>query len=169
MKLRVLNLAEARYECTYGRGCDGVCCREGKPPLYPEEVKTLDVHLRRFIPLMRPEARVRLRRAGYLSRRRRAGLPTLRNAGGWCIFFNKGCILHRVGASEGDYTRYKPVICALFPIDADKAGNWYVRQKGYKGEKWHLFCLHPDNSSVPAGRSLNAELALAQRCIDEAG
>jgi Protein of unknown function (DUF3109) len=164
--LPILNLAEARYECTFGRGCDGVCCREGRPPVYAEEAVAIDANMEKFLPLMRAEARGVVRKKGYLSRRIRAGQPTLRNAGGWCVFFNQGCVLHKVGAEEGDKFRYKPSICALFPIQADENGNWYVRQKGYKGEAWDLFCLDPASSSLPAAESLKEELAVAQRFED---
>jgi hypothetical protein len=167
LTLPILNLAEARYECTYGRGCDGICCREGRPPVYPEEVQRIDANLEKILPLLRAEARAVVQRKGYLSRRIRAGQPTLRNAGGWCVFFNEGCVLHKLGADEGEKFRYKPCICSLFPIQADEHGNWYIRQKGYNGEKWDLFCLDPTSSSMPAARSLKEELALAQRFEDE--
>jgi hypothetical protein len=165
--LPILNLAEARYECTFGRGCDGVCCREGRPPMYPEEIERVDANLHKILPRLRSEAQAVVRRKGYVSRRLRIGLPTLRNAGGWCVFFNEGCVLHKVGAEEGEKFRYKPSICALFPIQADEKGNWYVRQHGYKREKWDLFCLDPQNSAMPAAESLQEELALAQRFEDE--
>jgi hypothetical protein len=167
LTLPILNLAEARYECTYGRGCDGICCREGRPPVYPEEAARIDANLEKFLPLLRTEAQSVVRKKGYLSRRIRAGQPTLRNAGGWCVFFNDGCVLHKVGEDEGDKFRYKPCICALFPIQADEHGNWFIRQKGYKGEKWDLFCLDPAASPKPAAESLKEELALAQRFEDE--
>ena len=167
VSLPVLNLAEARYECTFGRGCDGVCCREGKPPVYPEEVARIDANLEKILPRMRDRARAVVRRKGYLTRRLRIGLPTLRNADGWCVFFNEGCVLHKIGAEEGDKFRYKPSICALYPIQTDDTGNWYVRQKGYKRERWDLFCLDPQNSEKPAAESLREELALAQRFEDE--
>ncbi|HEX2476316.1 MAG TPA: DUF3109 family protein [Lacipirellulaceae bacterium] len=167
LTLPVINLAEARYECTYGRGCDGVCCREGRPPVYPEESARIDANLEKFLPLLRVEAQSVVRKKGYLSRRFRAGQPTLRNVGGWCVFFNEGCVLHKAGAAEGDKFRYKPCICSLFPIQADEHGNWYIRQKGYKGEKWDLFCLEPAASPMPASESLREELALAQRFENE--
>jgi hypothetical protein len=167
MPLPILNLAEARYECTFGRGCDGVCCREGRPPMYPEEVARIDANLQKILPRLRDEARAVVRRKGYLTRRLRIGLPMLRTAKGWCVFFNEGCALHKLGAEEGDKFRYKPSVCALFPIQADEKGNWYVRQKGYKKEVWDLFCLDPQNSPMPAAESLREELALAQRFEDE--
>jgi hypothetical protein len=80
---------------------------------------------------------------------------------GWCIFFHKGCVLHKVGAAEGDKYRYKPAPCALFPLARDEKDRWYVRQKGVKGEVWDLFCLDPKTSPLPAAESLREELALA--------
>lgn len=94
--LKILNLSEARYECTYGRGCDGICCREGRPIVYPEEIERIDANLHKFLPLLRGVARAAVKRVGYLSRRR-LGHPVVRNAGGWCVFFNEGCVLHKAG------------------------------------------------------------------------
>ena len=165
--LPILNLAEARYECTYGRGCDGICCREGRPIVYPEEIERIDANLHKFLPLLRAAARGLIRRKGYVSRRRRLGLPMVRNAKEWCVFFNEGCVLHKVGHAEGDKFRYKPSVCSLFPIQSDDDGNWYVRQHGYKHEKWDLFCLDPQNSPAPAADSLREEIALAQHFEDE--
>jgi hypothetical protein len=165
--LPVLNLSDAKYECIFGRGCDGICCRNGRPGIYPEEVELIDTHLEKFLPEMRREARDRLIEAGYLSRRCRHGLPMLRVVGGWCIFFNQGCVLHKVGAAEGDKYRYKPAACALFPLARDEHDRWYVRQKGYQNERWDLFCLDPDSSALAAAESLQAEIALAARYTQE--
>ncbi len=166
--LPILNLTNAHYECTYGRGCDGICCREGRPILYSEEIERLDANLPRIMPLLRREAQAVVRRKRYLSGRRRlGGHPNVRNVAGWCVFFNEGCVLHKLGESEGDRFRYKPAVCSLFPIQSDDEGNWYVRQHGYKNEKWDLFCLDPQNSTVPAAESLREELALAQKFDDE--
>jgi hypothetical protein len=167
LSLPILNLAEARYECTYGRGCDGICCREGRPLVYPEEIERLDANLPRFLAELRPEAQAAIRRRGYVTHRRRLGQRLMRRADGWCVFFNQGCVLHKIGALEGDKFRYKPAVCSLFPIQADGAGNWYIRQKGFLGEKWDLFCLDPANSPVPATESLREELALAQHFEDQ--
>jgi hypothetical protein len=57
VRLTVLNLDSARFDCTFGRGCDGVCCRNGRPLVYPEEARRIDEHLHRILPLLRPEAR----------------------------------------------------------------------------------------------------------------
>lgn len=79
---------------------------------------------------------------------------------GWCVFFNRGCALHQLGATEGDAFRYKPAVCSMFPLAKDERDRWYVRQKGYKGEIWDLFCLDPRASTVPAAESLREEIAL---------
>lgn len=168
-ELTVINLHEARFECTYGRGCDGLCCREGRPPVYAEEEARITDNLSKFLPLLRREARAVVERKGYLSlRRRRAGQPVMRVAGGWCVFFNRGCVLHEVGVAEGDKFRYKPSLCALFPIQQDRHDRWYVRQKNFKGETWELFCLDPQASRLSAAESLRDEMALAKRFDEEA-
>ena len=86
--------------------------------------------------------------------RRRLKQRMMRVSSGWCVFFNRGCVLHQVGESEGDKYRYKPSLCALFPIQQDKHDRWYIRQKGFKREKWELFCLDPANATTPAAESL---------------
>jgi hypothetical protein len=162
VSLKVLNLDHARFECTFGHGCEGVCCRDGRPPVYPEEIQTIDANLARILPLLRPEACALVGRAGYLSGRRKAGQAMARVVGGWCVFFNRGCVLHQLGASEGAVFRYKPAVCAMFPLAKDRQDRWYVRQKGYNGEKWDLACLDPASSTRPAARSLEAELTLVE-------
>jgi hypothetical protein len=165
--LPVLNLAETTYECIYGRGCDGICCQNGRPPVTPREQERIDANLDKFLPLLTPAARMVLQREGYISKRLKAGMPMLRVVEGWCIFFNEGCVLHKVGAAEGDKFRYKPAPCSLFPLEQDDNDQWYVRQHGYKGEQWDLFCLAPGKWTVPAAQSLQEELAFAQRQMDE--
>jgi hypothetical protein len=161
--LPVLNLEQAKYECIYGRGCDGICCQSGKPPVYPEEKERLDLNLAKILPELRPEAQKTIARKGYLSDRTRGGLPMLRTQGGWCVFFNQGCVLHKIGAAEGDKNLYKPVACSLFPLSRDERDHWYVRQKGYKTEEWNLFCLDPNASPMPAKEALKEEMALAEK------
>jgi hypothetical protein len=165
--LSIINLAEAKYECTYGRGCDGICCQQGRPLVYPEEIDRLEANMEKFWPFLRAEARKLIEKKGYLTQRRRLGEQTLRAVADWCVFFNNGCVLHKVGAKEGDPFKYKPAVCALFPIQMDDKDRWYVRQWGYKGEKWDLFCLNPASTSIPAAHSLQAEIALAQKFDDE--
>jgi hypothetical protein len=159
--LPVLNLAEAKFECIYGRGCDGICCQNGRPSLYPDEIARLDAHLSKVLPELRPEARAVVERQGYLSRRTKFGLPMARVVNGWCVFFHQGCVLHKVGAQEGDKYRYKPAQCALFPLARTHQGDWYVRQHGVEDEQWNLFCLDPAATTVPATESLQDEFALA--------
>ncbi|MFO0914991.1 MAG: DUF3109 family protein [Pirellulales bacterium] len=162
-EFEILNLHQVRFECTFGRGCDGVCCREGRPPVYPEEIDCIADNLEKFLPFMRSEARTTALRTGFLADRlRRIGQRVMRVSGGWCIFFHQGCVLHQVGAAEGDPYRYKPSLCALFPIQQDGDDRWYIRQKGYKGERWDLHCLDPTSTDVPAAESLTAELLLAR-------
>jgi Fe-S-cluster containining protein len=165
--LPIVNLSEATFECIFGRGCDGICCQNGRPPVYPDEVERLDAHLHKFLPHLRPEARQLLEKQGYLSGRRKYGLPMLRVVDGWCIFFHEGCVLHKVGAVEGDSYRYKPSACALFPLAKNAKDEWYVRQQGYENEEWHLFCLDPHASSKPAEQALTEEIALAERFTRE--
>ena len=121
MRLTVLNLDSARFDCTFGRGCEGVCCRDGRPPVYPEEARRIDEHLHRILPLLRPEARKVVAAEGYLSRRRKAGQTLVRVAAGWCVFFNQGCTLHRLGAAEGAAFRYKPWALRRLPVGEGSA------------------------------------------------
>lgn len=166
--LPVINLHTATFECTFGRGCDGVCCREGRPLVYSDEIARIRENLPNFLPLMRQEAARMAIRSGFLSGRRRLGQELMRVVGGWCIFFNQGCVLHQAGAAEGDKFRYKPAVCSLFPIQQNEHDQWYIRQHGFERERWNLFCLDPANSSKPAAESLQEELALAKRFDDEA-
>jgi hypothetical protein len=165
--LPLVNGHAATYECIFGRGCDGICCQNGRPSLYPDEVERLDQNLDKFLPELRPEARTVLQEEGYLSRRQKLGHHMMRVVNGWCIFFNQGCTLHKVGAREGEKYRYKPVQCALFPLAKNDQDQWYVRQWGYDGEPWDLFCLNPGHSTIPAVESLAEEIRLAQRLDQE--
>ena len=162
--LPLINKDQAKFECTFGRGCEGVCCREGRPLIYEDEIANLTKNLDKFLPYLRPEARAIVQKSGFLEpRRRRLGERMARVSKGWCVFFNQGCVLHQVGAEEGDKFRYKPAPCSLFPLEQDDDDNWYVRQHGYQGEQWDLFCLAPGLSQVPAAESLKEEAAFAER------
>ena len=161
--LRVLNLEEARFECTFGRGCAGICCRNGRPPIYADDEARIAGHPDRFLALMRPEARELLLKEGFLTHRRKDRQFTLRVIAGWCIFFHEGCVLEKAGLEEGDRLRYKPLQCALFPLEQNGRGDWFVRQKGYGREDWDLPCLDPGCGAPPAAETLREELALAQR------
>ena len=159
----VANAGAATFDCLFGRGCDGVCCKNGRPSVDPAEAAAIRASLDRVLPHLRPEARTLIEAEGFLSNRTKLGQPMVRVSGGWCVFFNGGCVLHKVGAAEGDPFRYKPSQCALFPLERDDDGEWYVRQWGYRGEEWDLFCLNPAASSRPAVESLAGEVALAAR------
>ena len=164
--LPIVNLREATFECTYGRGCEGICCRNGRPPVFEDEVARIEQNLHKFLPLLTAAQAAVVEEDGFVSKRKKSGAPMLRVLDGWCIFFNEGCVLHKVGAAEGDAFRYKPEPCSLFPLERDGKGDWYVRQHDYKGEQWDLFCLAPTNSRVPAAKSLVAEVAFAARVME---
>jgi hypothetical protein len=164
----VLNGEVATFDCVFGRGCDGICCRNGRPSVTPAERAAIEAVLPRALPLLRPEAREAIEAEGLVSNRTKLGHPMVRVAGGWCVLFNGGCVLHKLGAEDGDAYQYKPRQCALFPLEKDKAG-WFVRQWGYDNEEWDLFCLNPKQSDRPALDSLGPELALAAKCDAEGG
>jgi Fe-S-cluster containining protein len=166
--LPVINSAEATFDCIFGRGCDGICCKNGRPLVYPDEEARITEHLSKFLPHLSPAARSLIEKKGHLSNRRKRGLPMLRVVDGWCVFFKEGCVLHKVGAAEGDKYRYKPAACALFPLAKNLKDEWYVRQWGVENEEWDLFCLNPQASSRPATESLAEEMALARRYDREA-
>jgi hypothetical protein len=44
----------------------------------------------------------------------------------------------------------------MFPLAKDERDSWYVRQKGYKGERSDLPCLDPASSRIPAATSLQS-------------
>lgn len=163
ISLNVINLAEARFECTFGRGCEGICCHNGRPGLEPEEIKRIEKNLPKVLPHLRPEARQVIERDGFMTNRIKYGQRTARVVGGWCIFFNEGCVLHKVGAAEGDSFKYKPSICALFPLNQLDENRWYVRQQGFRGEAWDLFCLAPKKTTPLVTDSCKEELALAAK------
>ena len=37
--LVVANLATATFECTFGRGCDGLCCKNGRPSVDADDTE----------------------------------------------------------------------------------------------------------------------------------
>lgn len=92
----------------------------------------------------------------------------LRVVSGWCIFFNDGCVLHRLGLAEGDKFRYKPRACATFPLEHHAVRGWYVRQKGVLREAWDLRCLDPATTEAAASATLTEELTLIQALTENA-
>jgi hypothetical protein len=167
LPLQIVNAATATFECTFGRGCAGLCCQNGRPSLSPDEQSAVEENMTKFLPNLRPEARRVIEADGFLSNRRKLGRPMMRVVGGWCVFFNNGCVLHKVGLEEGDFARYKPSQCVVFPLDQLPDGRWYVRQHGYEDEGWDLFCLNPKNSTRQAVESLAAEIDYAARSAPE--
>jgi Fe-S-cluster containining protein len=166
VSLPVVNLDTATFECIFGRGCEGICCKNGRPSVGEHEQQLIESVLARVLPHLRPEARKLLEKQGYLSNRKKLDQPMVRVVDEWCVFFNKGCVLHKIGAEDGDSYQYKPSQCALFPLDVAGDGSWHVRQWGYRGEKWDdLFCLNPKATKVSAVESLQSEMEYAQKLL----
>lgn len=159
----VSNAETATFECTFGRGCEGICCKNGRPSVNADEQARIRGVMDRAMPLLRPVARELVESEGWLSNRTKLGSPMLRVIDGWCVLFNKGCVLHTIGAEDGDPLQYKPTQCALFPLEPGDDGDWYVRQWKLHGEQWDLFCLNPANTTMKAVDSLAGELLLARR------
>jgi Fe-S-cluster containining protein len=158
------NAADATFDCIFGRGCDGICCKNGRPSVDRNEQRAIEKVVSRVLPHLRPEARKLIESDGFLSKRTKLGQQMVRVVKGWCVFFNKGCMLHKLGMADGDAYQYKPIQCALFPLEKGDDGVWFVRQWGFRGEKWDLFCLNPKESDKPATESLASELELAAKC-----
>lgn len=159
--MSVGNLEESRFDCVFPV-CGGICCRNGRPAIEPREAETIGGNLGKFLPHLRPEARALVEGGRWLTNRRKEGLPTLAVTAGWCVFHNEGCVLHKVGATEGDKFRYKPWRCAVFPLAREKDGSWYVRQRGLKGEAWDLFCLDPKESPKSGAETLRDEVRFVE-------
>ena len=167
--LPIANAATATFECVFGRGCDGKCCQNGRPSVDAGEQERIQKNLKKFLPHLRPEARKLIDASGFVSKRTKLGEPMLRVVGGWCVFFNAGCVMHKVGIEDGDAYQYKPSQCALFPLERGGDGAWFVRQWGHNGEQWDLFCLNPEQTQKRAVESLADEIALAATFTPEAG
>ena len=159
--LTVLNADTATFDCSFGRGCSGLCCQNGRPSVSAAEQAKIKAVLPRVLPHLRPEAAKLVTKSGYLSARKKLGKPMVRVAGGWCVFFNGGCVLHKVGLEDGDFAMHKPIQCVLFPLEPAGDGTWYVRQWKYEGEGWDLFCLNPKNTKRKAAEALAPEIAVA--------
>jgi Fe-S-cluster containining protein len=150
-------LDEARFECVYPT-CGGICCVNGRPPLEAGEDQRIEQNLHKFLPHLRHEARERVAKKGHLTNRRKEGLRALGVSKGWCVFFNEGCVLHKVGAEEGDKWKYKPWRCIAFPLERSGSGRWHVRQWKHRGEAWDLFCLNPRESRKTPRETLKEEV-----------
>ena len=162
LPLQLLNSDTATFDCTFGRGCEGDCCTNGRPGLRPQEQSLIRKNLHKILPLLKPEARKLIEKQGIVTRRTRDELPLAAVIKGWCVYFNQGCALHKAGAVEGDALKYKPRQCAVFPLLWNDDGQWYVRQWGYEKETWDdLHCLNPNKTSAKATETLKNELNLA--------
>jgi hypothetical protein len=160
-KLEIENLDKAHFDCVFPV-CGGVCCKNGRPGLEPKEIAAVDANLAKFLPHLRPKARKRIEQRGFLTTRKKEGCPTLAVSEGWCVFHNEGCVLHKVGALEGDRWKYKPWRCIVFPLSRDpKTARWHVRQWKFRGEAWDLFCLNPKESPKKASETLAGEIEFA--------
>jgi hypothetical protein len=160
--LPVWNAATARFSCVWPR-CDGACCKASRPPVSPGEERIIRAQIERVLPMVRPVARKVIARGAWVTKRRKSGRPTLAIAGVHCVFYADGCVLHKLGAAEGDKNKYKPETCITFPLDRDDRDRWYVRQRGVAGEEWDLECLDPTASDRAPADSLSEEIAFAER------
>ncbi|MFO0982717.1 MAG: DUF3109 family protein [Planctomycetota bacterium] len=153
----------ARFRCVFPHACEGICCRQGRPNPLPQENQRIQASLKQFLPHLRAPARAHVEQNGYLTRRTKNGRPMMAVVGGWCVFFNRGCVLHKIGAEQGDKFKYKPKVCVLFPLEEGEApGTWYFRQRGVRGESWDLFCLNPEETRVKAVDSMQDEIRFAR-------
>jgi Fe-S-cluster containining protein len=157
--IQIENAHAARFRCVFPV-CGGLCCKTGRPSVTPDDVERIRRDYDKFVPLMRPDVRRFLKRHPWLSSRKKDRNRTLSVAGGWCVFYNDGCILQKVGMDEGEPWRYKPDVCVRFPIEPvrNREGHYYVRQWEYRGEGWDLFCLNPAEDPTPVTESLKAEI-----------
>jgi hypothetical protein len=166
-KANVENLTTAHFDCVYP-SCGGICCMNGRPAVEQCEEDVIRANMDKFAEHLRPEARALIAKSGFLSDQKKEGRPMLKVSKGWCVFFRDGCVLHKVGAAEGDRFKYKPWRCALFPLARDKkSGAWYVRQRGQRGEAWDLFCLDPQESAKTADATMRSEVEHLQRLAEE--
>lgn len=153
----VVNVATATFECVFPT-CGGLCCKQSRPPVEPAEAARITKVLPRVLGDMRPSARKAVEKNGFLTKRIKSKRQMISINDEYCVFYNQGCVLHRLGGLEGDTTKYKPWVCTAFPLDTDPKGNWEVRQWGRKGEEWDLFCLDPKASEKKAVKTLAFEI-----------
>lgn len=158
------NIETATFNCVFPT-CGGICCQNGRPGVEPPEIDLIEKNLPKFLPHLRPASQKHLQKKSFLTNRQKQGCRTLSVVDGWCLFFNEGCVLHKVGAMEGDKYQYKPWRCVLFPLEPVSGGEWHVRQHGRRGEAWDLFCLNPAESPLPASQTLVDEIRFANDLV----
>jgi hypothetical protein len=159
--LPIAGIDDARFECVYPT-CGGICCKNGRPPVEDAENERIEANLEKLLPHLLPKSRAVVEERGFRTKRVKEGLRTLAVVDGWCVFHNDGCVLHKVGAEEGDRWKYKPWRCIAFPLERSPSGAWHVRQHGVHGEAWDLFCLDPNESEKKASKTLASEIAFAK-------
>lgn len=163
VSLTVMNAESARFRCVWPT-CGGACCSESRPPASEGEIARIAKAVPRVLERLRPEARRVVARGGWVTKRVKEGRRTLAVSARYCVFYNEGCVLHVLGASEGDKNRYKPGTCITFPLDRDDHDRWYVRQHGVASEAWtELACLDPKASREKAVDTLGEEITFAER------
>src|ERR1700709_619376 len=69
LPLALTNADTATFDCTFGRGCEGICCRNGRPSVTPAEQAAMASVLPRVLPLLRPEAKKVMEAEGFVSAR----------------------------------------------------------------------------------------------------
>ena len=78
VSLPVVNLATATFECIFGRGCEGICCKNGRPSIDAKEQARIKKVLKLALPLMRPIAQKLVEEKGHMTNRIKYGHPSLR-------------------------------------------------------------------------------------------
>lgn len=160
----LINARQARFRCDYP-ACEAKCCSSSRPTLEAAELARVLGNLHKFLPLLRQRARDVIGAAGITTRRRKHNCASVAVVDGRCLFYNEGCVLHKVGASEGDRWRYKPWRCITFLLTTCGDGEWYVRQWGPHGERWDVGCLGPRRTRERAAPHLSAEIAFVEELI----
>lgn len=164
-KLNILNLETATFKCVFPI-CGGACCKDGEPGVEPAEIAKIEANLEKFRPHLRPAAQEYLRHNYFMSDKIKAGRRSLPVVEDWCVFFNEGCILHKVGAVEGDKFAYKPWLCVTFPLERNSGEDWHIAQWGQYDEDWQIFCLNPAETALKGAETLQDEIAFAEGIVD---
>ena len=63
--LPIDNLDRATFKCVFPV-CGGICCKNGRPPVTPEEQKRIRANLPKFLPHLREKARKIVAAGGWI-------------------------------------------------------------------------------------------------------
>src|SRR5256885_2260379 len=85
--LAIDNIATATFKCVFPI-CGGICCKNGRPPVEPEEQARIEQNLARILPHLREGAQKHIKKFGWLTKRIAARYRTIAVQGGWCVFAN---------------------------------------------------------------------------------